>query len=90
MHGHMNDSVDNINKPIWRLSVASRYEEAPIKLECDLSFEQRIFLLKHDKDSFVKWDNAQKLWLSLIMDADTIDEVAFYSCCCKFISLLSV
>jgi hypothetical protein len=43
-----------------------------------LSFEQRIFLLKHDKDSFVKWDNAQKLWLSLIMDADTIDEVAFF------------
>lgn len=51
---------------------------APIKLECDLSFEQKIFLVKHDKDSFVKWDNAQKLWSSLIMDVDRIDEVAFF------------
>jgi aminopeptidase N len=34
--------------------------------------------VERNKDSFVKWDNAQKLWLSLIMDADTIDEVAFF------------
>lgn len=67
------ENIKSAPTPSWL-----RGFSAPIKLECDLSFEQRIFLVKHDKDSFVKWDNAQKLWLSLIMDADTIDEVAFF------------
>ncbi len=51
---------------------------APVKLTHHLSFEQKIFLVKHDTDSFSRWDNAQSLWLSLIMDADAIDEVAFF------------
>lgn len=51
---------------------------APIKLSDDLTFKQKIFLLKHDKDSFVKWDTAQQLWQSLIMTPETIDETAFF------------
>lgn len=51
---------------------------APVKLTHSLSFEQQIFLVKHDTDSFSLWDNVQNLWLSLIMDVDSIDEVAFF------------
>ena len=51
---------------------------APIKLNDDLTFAQKIFLLKHDKDSFVKWNSVQSVWLSLIMTPDTMDENAFF------------
>lgn len=51
---------------------------APIKLSDDLTFKQKIFLLKHSKDSFVKWDSMQQLCLSLIMTPETIDETAFF------------
>lgn len=51
---------------------------APVKLTDDLSFEQKIFLVKHDKDSFSRWDNAQQLWLSLILTPEKIDEMLFF------------
>ncbi|MDC9714396.1 MAG: aminopeptidase N [Gammaproteobacteria bacterium] len=51
---------------------------APIKLIHDLNFEQKVFLVKHDSDSFIRWDNAQQLWLSLILDTGECDEVAFF------------
>ncbi|WXT99990.1 MAG: Aminopeptidase N [Catillopecten margaritatus gill symbiont] len=51
---------------------------APIKLTDNLSFEQKIFLVKHDKDSFSRWDNAQQLWLSLILTPEKVDETLFF------------
>ncbi len=51
---------------------------APIKLTHDLSFEQKVFLVKHDKDSFSRWDNTQQLWLSLILSPEKIDAEVFF------------
>ena len=67
------ESITSEPTPAWL-----RGFSAPIKLIHDLSFEQKIFLVKHDKDSFVKWDNTQQLWLSLIIQSNTINEVAFF------------
>nr|BAF45212.1 aminopeptidase N [uncultured bacterium] len=51
---------------------------APVKLTDDLTFEQKIFLVKHDKDSFSQWDNAQQLWQTLILTPGKIDELLFF------------
>ncbi|BAS67565.1 aminopeptidase N [Bathymodiolus septemdierum thioautotrophic gill symbiont] len=51
---------------------------APVKLTDDLTFEQKIFLVKHDKDSFSQWDNAQQLWQTLILTPGKIDESLFF------------
>jgi len=47
---------------------------APIKLNSDLTFEQKIFLLKHDDDAFIRWDSAQQLWQSLILESKSVNE----------------
>ncbi len=51
---------------------------APIKLNDNLSFEQKIFLVKHDHDSFNRWNHVQQLWLSLILTPEKMDEVLFF------------
>ncbi|BBB23583.1 aminopeptidase N [Isorropodon fossajaponicum endosymbiont JTNG4] len=50
---------------------------APIKLTSDLTFKQKIFLVGHDSDAFNQWDNAQQLWLSLILAPSSIDQDLF-------------
>ncbi len=52
---------------------------APIKLDSDLTFKQKIFLLKHDDDAFIRWDNAQQLWQGLILDPQSVDEELFFN-----------
>ena len=59
--------------PSWLRSFS-----APIKLTSNLSLEQRMFLCEYDTDAFSRWDNAQELWLSLILDPDQVDEVALF------------
>ncbi|SMM98574.1 Membrane alanine aminopeptidase N [uncultured Candidatus Thioglobus sp.] len=63
------DNIKSEPTPSWL-----RGFSAPIKLTHDLTFEQKIFLVKHDNDSFVKWDNAQQIWLSLIMGDENISD----------------
>ena len=46
---------------------------APIKLNVDLSIQQKIFLCEYDTDAFSRWDKSQDLWSSLILNADTFD-----------------
>ncbi len=52
---------------------------APIKLTSNLKTEQKIFLCEHDTDAFSRWDNAQALWLSLILNPEQIDKGALFS-----------
>ncbi len=52
---------------------------APIKLTSDLNTEQKIFLCEHDTDAFSRWDNAQTLWLLLILHPEQIDEEALFN-----------
>jgi aminopeptidase N len=52
---------------------------APIKLTSNLKTEQKIFLCEHDTDAFSRWDNAQALWSSLILNPEKIDEGALFS-----------
>ncbi|SMN12134.1 Membrane alanine aminopeptidase N [uncultured Candidatus Thioglobus sp.] len=63
------DHIKSEPTPSWL-----RGFSAPIKLAHDLTFEQKIFLVKHDNDSFVKWDNAQQIWLSLIIGDENISD----------------
>ncbi|ABL02199.1 aminopeptidase N [Candidatus Ruthia magnifica str. Cm (Calyptogena magnifica)] len=51
---------------------------APIKLKSDLTFKQKIFLVRHDSDAFNQWDNAQQLWLSLILIPSSINQDLFF------------
>ncbi len=51
---------------------------APVKFKSDLSITQRIFLIGNDTDAFSRWDNAQELWLLLILDPDQVDEIALF------------
>mgnify|MGYP001594253188 CR=1 FL=1 len=51
---------------------------APVKLSTDLNFEQKIFLVEHETDAFSVWDNAQQIWLSLILTPDKVDESLFF------------
>lgn len=41
---------------------------APIKLSTKSSFDDKLFLCMQDSDVFNRWDNAQKLWLDLILN----------------------
>ena len=52
---------------------------APIKLISNLKTEQKIFLCEHDTDAFSRWDNAQALWSSLILNPEQIDEDALFN-----------
>jgi len=52
---------------------------APIKLTSNLKTEKKIFLCEHDTDAFSRWDNAQALWSSLILNPEKIDEGALFS-----------
>jgi len=52
---------------------------APIKLTSNLNTEQKIFLCEHDTDAFSRWDNAQALWLLLILHPKQIDEKALFN-----------
>jgi len=52
---------------------------APIKLGSSLSTEQKIFLCEYDADAFSRWDNAQALWLSLILNPDQINEKVLFN-----------
>jgi len=51
---------------------------APIKLTSNLKTEQKIFLCEHDTDAFSRWDNAQALWLDLILKPNSIDETQLF------------
>lgn len=46
---------------------------APIKLATDLTVDQKIFLVGNDNDAFSRWDNAQQLWMSYILNPENID-----------------
>ena len=59
---------------------------APIKLATDLNFEQKVFLVGHEQDAFSVWDNAQQIWLLLILTPDKIDEVLFFDALEKVIN----
>ncbi len=70
-------TFNNINvepTPSWL-----RGFSAPIKLTSNLTFKQKIFLVGHDSDAFNQWDNAQKLWLSLILTPLSIDQDLFFN-----------
>ncbi len=66
-------NIDSEPTPSWL-----RGFSAPIKLESDLTFKQKIFLVGHDSDAFNRWDNAQQLWLSLILASSGIDQDLFF------------
>jgi len=67
------EDIQSLPTPSWL-----REFSAPIKLESNLSIEQRIFLLRHDSDPFSRWDNAQQLWLSFILTPEKIDNDLFF------------
>ena len=66
--------IQNEPTPSWL-----RGFSAPIKLTSNLKTEQKIFLCEHDTDAFSRWDNAQALWSSLILNPEQIDEGALFS-----------
>ncbi len=49
-------------RPVLSLN---RQFSAPIHLKHDASFEDMLFLMKHDSDAFNRWDAAQKIYLQL-------------------------
>ncbi|MGZ5278990.1 MAG: aminopeptidase N, partial [Pseudobdellovibrionaceae bacterium] len=54
---------ENIStRPILSLN---RQFSAPIHLKWEASFEDLLFLMKHDSDAFNKWEAAQKIYLKL-------------------------
>ena len=67
------DSISQKPTPSWL-----RGFSAPIKLNIELSVEQRIFLCEHDKDAFSRWDNVQKLWLDLILEPNLSHETLLF------------
>jgi aminopeptidase N len=50
------------HRPVLSLN---RQFSAPIHLKHDASFEDMLFLMKHDSDAFNRWDAAQKIYLQL-------------------------
>ena len=66
--------VKNEPTPSWL-----RGFSAPIKLTSSLNTEQKIFLCEHDADAFSRWDNAQALWLSLILTPNQVDEEVLFN-----------
>jgi len=67
------DDVDSEPTASWL-----RGFSAPVNLLTDLDFKQKIFLVGHEEDAFSVWDNAQQIWLSLIMTPDKVDEDLFF------------
>ena len=43
---------------------------APIRVQSNALFDQKLFLCVKDSDAFNRWDNAQQLWLDCILLAD--------------------
>lgn len=43
----------------------NRQFSAPIQLDWEASFEQLLFLMKHDSDAFNRWESSQKIYLRL-------------------------
>jgi len=41
---------------------------APVKVKLDLSDEERLFLMAHDRDEFNRWDASQQLAVKLILE----------------------
>lgn len=68
------ENIDEEPTPSWLRSFS-----APIKLKTDLDIEQRAFLIAHDTDAFNRWDNAQELWLDLILKPKEIDEDTLFT-----------
>ncbi len=59
---------------------------APIKLATELTVEQKIVLVGCEEDAFSIWDNAQQIWLSMILTPDKVNEVNFFNALEKFIN----
>ncbi|MBL6985296.1 MAG: aminopeptidase N, partial [Candidatus Thioglobus sp.] len=59
---------------------------APIKLVTELTVEQKIVLVGCEEDAFSIWDNAQQIWLSMILTPDKVNEVNFFNALEKFIN----
>jgi aminopeptidase N len=51
---------------------------APVALFCKVSIQERIFLMTHDSDAFNQWDNAQKIWLDLILTPKEVEISEFF------------
>lgn len=66
---------NNINKK----PIASWFRgfSAPIILEDDLSFDDRLFIIKNDTDNFNIWDNSQKIWLNYLLNRTNNKEKIF-------------
>ncbi len=54
------ENVDS--KPVLSLN---RQFSAPIHLDWDASFEELLFLMKHDSDAFNRWESSQKIYLRM-------------------------
>ncbi|BBB22513.1 aminopeptidase N [Abyssogena phaseoliformis symbiont OG214] len=67
------NNIDAEPTPSWL-----RGFSAPIKLTSDLTFKQKIFLVGNDSDAFNQWDNAQQLWLSLILTPSSTGQDLFF------------
>jgi aminopeptidase N len=50
------------SKPVLSLN---RQFSAPIHLDWNASFEELLFLMKHDSDAFNRWESSQKIYLGL-------------------------
>ncbi len=44
-----------------------RHFSAPVKVKCDLTDNERLFLMTHDSDEFNRWDAGQQLAVKLIL-----------------------
>jgi aminopeptidase N len=53
------------NVPTRPVLSLNRQFSAPIHLKWEASFEDLLFLMKHDSDAFNKWEAAQKIYLQL-------------------------
>jgi aminopeptidase N len=68
------EGIDENPTPSWL-----RDFSAPVKLSTDLTFTQKIFLVAHESDGYAIWDNAQQIWLSLILTPNAKNEALFFS-----------
>ncbi|MDC9726779.1 MAG: aminopeptidase N [Candidatus Thioglobus sp.] len=59
---------------------------APIKLVTELTVVQKIVLVGCEEDAFSIWDNAQQIWLSMILTPDKVNEMNFFNALEKFIN----
>ena len=75
------NDIESEPTPSW-----FREFSAPVDFSTDLSFEQKIFLVGHETDAFSVWDNAQSIWLSLILTPEKVDETLFFDAIEKVIN----